>query len=211
MKRAWTLWASALATLALVVGFAKVTGVNAEAKSERLAVVVVGHGMPPKDFPHEKLRELYRLHAQIDALGGEEKAPADLVARYHALEREVRQYPRTPKNDPYDAAVKELAQRIKEMGNFSIVVVTHNEFCGLDVDEGIDEAVRQGATKVVVVSTMFIRGGTHSEVDIPGKIAKARQHHPNVPIVYAYPYETDDLASLMVRHIQRHITRTASQ
>jgi sirohydrochlorin ferrochelatase len=89
--------------------------------------------------------------------------------------------------------------------------VTHNEFCGLDVDEGIDEAVRQGATKVVVVSTMVIRGGTHNEEDIPGKIAKARQRHPNVPIVYAYPYETDDLVSLMVRQIQRHITRIASQ
>jgi sirohydrochlorin cobaltochelatase len=211
MKRSLVLWISAVGAIALVVGLAKVSGVNAEAKSEKLAVVVVGHGRTPKDFPREKLQELRRLHAQIEALGGEEKAPADLVARHHALEREVRQYPRTPENDPYDAAVKELAQRIKEMGNFPIVVVTHNEFCGLDVDEGIDEAVRQGATKVVVVSTMVIRGGTHNEKDIPGKIAKARQRHPNVPIVYAYPYETDDLASLMVRHIQRHITRIASQ
>mgnify|MGYP001626263623 FL=1 len=204
MKRAWMLWASAISTLAFVMGFAKVTSINAEAKSEKLAVVVVGHGITAKDFPREKLRELRRLHAQIEALGGEEQAPSDLVERYHALEREVRQHPRTPENDPYDAAVRELAQRIKEMGNFPIVVVTHNEFCGLDVDEGIEEAIKQGATKVVVVSTMVIRGANHNEKDIPGKIAKARRRHPNVPIVYAYPYETDDLAAMMVRHIKRY-------
>lgn len=205
MKRAWILWASAVSAIAFVAGFAKVTGVNAEAKGEKLAVVVVGHGIPAKDFPREKLRELRRLHHQIEALGGEEQAPSNLVERYHALEREVRQHPRTPQNDPYDAAVKELAQRIKEIGNFPIVIVTHNEFCGLDVDEGIEKAIRQGATKVVVVSTMVVRGGNHNEKDIPGKIAKARRSHPNVPIIYAYPYETDDLAALMVRNIQRHV------
>jgi len=204
MKRSLVLWISAIGAVALVVGFAKVSGVNAEAKSEKLAVVVVGHGIPPKDFPREKRRELRRLHDQIEALGGEEKAPSDLVERYHALEREVRQYPRTPENDPYDAAVKELAQRVKEIGNFPIVVVTHNEFCGSDVDEGIEEAVRQGARKVIVISTMVIKGGTHNEKDIPGKIEKARRKHPDVTIVYAYPYDTEDLAQLMVNTIQKH-------
>ncbi|MEZ8216964.1 CbiX protein [Candidatus Fervidibacteria bacterium JGI MDM2 SSWTFF-3-K9] len=204
MKRSLVLWISAIGAVALALGFAKVSGVNAEAKSEKLAVVVVGHGIPPRDFPREKLRELRRLHAEIDVLGGEEKAPPNLVERYRTLEKEVRQYPRTPENDPYDAAVKELAQRVKEMGNFPIVIVTHNEFCGLDVDEGIEEAIKQGAKKVIVISTMFIKGGTHNEKDIPGKIEKARRKYPNTPIIYAYPYDTDDLAMLMVNTIQKH-------
>jgi hypothetical protein len=51
MKRSLVLWISAIGAIALVVSFAKVSGVNAEAKSEKLAVVVVGHGIPPKRFP----------------------------------------------------------------------------------------------------------------------------------------------------------------
>jgi len=203
MKRSLVLWVSAVGAVALVVGLAKVSGVNAE--REKIAVVVVGHGIPAKDFPREKLQELHHLHHEIDAYGGEEKAPPELVERYHALEREVRRHPRTPQNDPYDAAVKELARRVKEMGNFPIVVVTHNEFCGLDVDEGIEEAIKQGAQKVIVVSTMVMKGGTHNEKDIPSKIEKARRNHPNIPIIYAYPHDTDDLARLMVNTIQRHL------
>jgi len=65
MKRSLVLWISAVSAVALALGFAKVSGVNAEAKSEKLAVVVVGHGIPPRDFPREKLRELRRLHAEI--------------------------------------------------------------------------------------------------------------------------------------------------
>lgn len=203
MKRGLLL-VSIIGALAFAISFTKVMSANVRATDEKVAVVIVGHGIPPKGFPREKLAELRRLHNEIEALGGEEKAPSDLVERHHALEREVRQHPRTPQNDPYDAAVKELARRVQELGKFPIVVVTHNEFCGLDVDEGIDEAIKQGATKVFVVTTMIISGGTHNEKDIPGKIAKARQRHPNVPIIYAYPYDVNDLANLMVRQIQRH-------
>lgn len=53
MKRSLVLWISAIGAIALVVSFAKVSGVNEEAKSEKLAVVVVGHGIAPKDFPRE--------------------------------------------------------------------------------------------------------------------------------------------------------------
>lgn len=174
-----------------------------ESNRSKVGVVIVGHGMPAKDFPRDKLRELHSLSAKVSELGGEGKAPSKLVAQLKALEREARQWKRTPQNDPYDAAVKELASQVKRLGNFDIVVVAHNEMCGLDVHEAIGEAIRRGAQVVIVLPTMIIKGGVHSERDIPAKVEMAKQSHPNAKIIYAWPFDTKLVAQLFVQQINR--------
>lgn len=193
--------ASLSMTLSEMIPSADVFG----ADGERVAVVLVGHGLPAKDFPREKLREFRRLMGQVMEAGGEEKAPAELVSRIHALEREIRRWPRTPENDPYDAAVRELASRIKQMGGYDIVEIAHNESCGMDVGEAIASAVQKGATRVVVLTTMLIRGGTHAEVEIAEKVERARKAHPGVKIVYAWPFDVEELARLMVTQAARFL------
>ncbi|HXF06757.1 MAG TPA: CbiX/SirB N-terminal domain-containing protein [Blastocatellia bacterium] len=175
------------------------------ADRERVAVVIVGHGLPAKDFPREKLREFRRLMGQVMEAGGEEKAPAELVARLHALEHEMRRWPRTPQNDPYDAAVRELASRIKQVGGFDVVEVAHNESCGMDVGEAITSAIQKGATRIVVLTTMLIRGGTHAEVEIAQKVEQARKAHPRVKIVYAWPFDGEELTRLFVAQATRFL------
>lgn len=169
----------------------------------KVAVVLVGHGLPARDFPRERLREFRRLMGQVMEAGGEEKAPADLVARLHALERQMRQWKRTPENDPYNAAVEELAEQIRQRGGYDLVAVAHNEACGLDVDEAIEAVIRQGARRILVVPTMLIKGGTHSERDIPQKIEKARRAHPEVSLTYVWPIETERIAELLVEQLAR--------
>jgi sirohydrochlorin cobaltochelatase len=166
------------------------------------AIVLVGHGTPAQDFPSEKVRRLMQLDRQIHAAGGEEKAPADLVQQYRTLEQECRKHPRTAENDPYDAAVKVIAQELRQMTGYP-VFVAHNEFCGLDVPEAIDKAVSEGAKRVIVLSMMFTPGGGHSEHDIPEKIEKARQKHPKVEVVYAWPYQHRQLANLLMQQLRR--------
>ncbi|HSV74267.1 MAG TPA: CbiX/SirB N-terminal domain-containing protein [Chthonomonadales bacterium] len=170
---------------------------------EKVAVVVVGHGTPPKDFPRDRLRELGRLHSEVMEAGGKESAPSQLVERKHALEREMRRWKRTPENDPYDAAVREVAASMKRLGGYDIVEVAHNEFSGLDVGEAVDSVISEGARRVYVLSVMTIRGGAHSERDILGKVKEAKREHPGVRITYAWPYETELLARLFVEQVNR--------
>ncbi|MBM4044750.1 MAG: hypothetical protein FJ279_06540 [Planctomycetes bacterium] len=190
--------------LAAAIGMAFLSAVRVQAAAaEKAALVVVGHGTAPKDFPREKLSESRRVHGQVMQVGGKEKAPAELVARLEALEREVRQWKRTPENDPYDATVRDLAARMQKIGGFEIVEVTHNEACGQDVDEGIESAIKRGATRVYVLTVMVTRGGSHAERDIPEKLEKARRAHPNVPIIYVWPPDSDQLAHFFVAQLNR--------
>lgn len=170
---------------------------------EKVAAVVVGHGLAAQDFPPEKLRQYRQVAGQVMEAGGEIYAPSELVQRMNSLVREMRQWKRTPKNDPYDASVKALATRIQQLGGFDIAEVAHNEACGLDVEEAIDNAVNQGATQVIVISTMSIKGGTHSEQDIADKVEKAKGAHPGVKIAYAWPFDIDQLARFFVEQADR--------
>lgn len=177
--------------------------VTSETAKKKVAVVLVGHGVPASDFPREKLGEFRRLTGQVMAAGGEEKAPSELVARLQAVEREVRQWKRTPENDPYNATVQELAARIKQAGGYDLVEVAHNEACGLDVDEAIDAVIQKGATRVIVLTTMIIKGGAHAEHDIARKVERAKQAHPQVSISYVWPIETDQVVQFFVAQLNR--------
>ena len=63
------------------------------------ALVLVMHGAIPRDFPREELREYFQLHEQVEHGRGSD----ELRARYEALERRLRGWPRTAENDPFDA------------------------------------------------------------------------------------------------------------
>ncbi|MDW8103694.1 MAG: CbiX/SirB N-terminal domain-containing protein [Armatimonadota bacterium] len=197
MNRTLLVWAMALAfTLAVEVHAQP----QQPSGKKSTTIVLVGHGAPARDFPRDKIQRMIQLDRQIHLAGGEEKASADLVQEFRALEQECRQHPRTPENDPYDAAVKAVAKELEKLSGYR-VIVSHNEFCGLDVPEAIEEAVRSGAKRVIVLSMMMTQGGGHSERDIPEKVQKARQKHPHVEVVYAWPYQHRLLASLLLQQV----------
>src|SRR5262245_51460361 len=124
------------------------------------SIVLAMHGMPPSDFPREERGELVTLEMKV----GRGEATDTQRIRFHAIDSRMRQWPRTPKNDPYHAASHELAGKLaKETG--LEVTVGFNEFCAPSLDEALNQAVVKGADEVVIVTTMLTRGGSHSEID----------------------------------------------
>ncbi len=161
------------------------------------AVILVGHGSAPSDFPKDKLARLKRLEAERAAKGlldmGEEEA---------ILDAEVRRYPRTAKTDPYQAGLLSLAQKLEEAAGLK-VVAAYNEFCAPDVKSAAKGLINEGYGRIVLATTMYTRGGIHSESEIPILAQRLRQEHPRVDIIYAWPMGED----LIVEFLQKAIAR----
>jgi sirohydrochlorin cobaltochelatase len=81
------------------------------------------------------------------------------------------------------------------------VLVGFNEFCAPSLDDALEQAIAQGAEKVVVVTPMMTRGGEHAQRDIPAAIQRVQERHPRVPIVYAWPFASVDVASFLAARI----------
>jgi sirohydrochlorin ferrochelatase len=74
-------------------------------------------------------------------------------------------WPRTAENDAYKAAVDRLAAHLSQRLGCP-VLAAYNEFCAPPIGQAIDNAIAGGATEVVVVPTMLVRGNQHTELEI---------------------------------------------
>jgi sirohydrochlorin cobaltochelatase len=158
------------------------------------------HGAPPTDFPHEEMAEMFALHARVHASSGPE---VEAMARRHdEIEGRMREWPRTPDNDPFWAASQELAEHLERQSGVR-VVVGFNEFCNPTIEDAVGLLAAGGAKEVLVMTPMMTRGGEHAERDIPGAIARAREAHPGLAISYAWPFDPEDVASFLVQHSRR--------
>jgi sirohydrochlorin cobaltochelatase len=125
-----------------------------------------------------------------------------LQQRYVELASKMRAWPRTPENDPFFAASKELAQQLSETSGYD-VVLGFNEFCAPDLDAALDQAVDQGAEQVVVITPMMTRGGEHATTEIPNLVQNAQERHPQVEFIYAWPFAGSDVAAFLAEQIER--------
>jgi sirohydrochlorin cobaltochelatase len=159
------------------------------------AVILVGHGGVPRDFPREKVRRLMMLERQRHVTGdpmGEEEA---------SLDREIRNHPRTPENDPYREGLERLADALR--GKLQVpLFVAYNEFCAPSVPDAARQAIAAGARELVLVSSMMTPGGSHSEEEIPALVEGLRREHPHIRMLYAWPFDLDALASFLVQHLE---------
>ena len=127
-----------------------------------------------------------------------------MSAEEEQLDRRVREWPRTDATDPYRAGVESLSKSLAaSLGASARVVVAYNEFCAPSLENAIRDAVTAGATAITVVPTMLTPGGVHSEIEIPESLAALRTSHPEVPIVYAWPFDEIALAGLLAAHVSR--------
>ena len=69
------------------------------------------------------------------------------------------------------------------------------------MDEAIDTLASEGVRKVSVVPTMLTPGGSHSERDVPELLERARRRHPDIQIVYAWPFDPDRIAELIASQL----------
>ena len=166
----------------------------------REIIVLAMHGAPPKDFPGRETAELFGLHARLEHASALEREA--LERRHHELEAKMRAWPRTVENDPFHAGSRELAARLNEVVDRE-VILGFNEFCAPSLDEALDQAAARGPARVLVITPMMTRGGEHSEVDIPAAIRRAKLRHPDVMMVYAWPFEMGDVARFLGAQITR--------
>jgi len=173
---------------------------RSEEEKMSIAVVLVMHGIPPRDFPKGEMMELFGLHHRL--LQASESERVALRNRHDVLEEKMRNWPRTPENDPFHAASLEIAHALKEILGTD-VIVGFNEFCAPTIEEAIGEATSRSPEKIIVTTPMMTRGGEHSEKDIPEAINRAQKLYPDMEIVYAWPYNISDVTGFLAGHIKR--------
>ena len=168
---------------------------------KKTGVVLAGHGVPATDCPPQWVGELMAL--QFGGTGHGHAHGAPLSGRAAELDAKIRNWPRRADNDPYKEGLERLAAVLRPLLGDALFIIGYNEFCGPTVPEAIEEMIRQGASRVLVIPSMLTPGGLHSEKDIPRSIQQVQALHPAVSIEYLWPFDLTEIASLLARHIQR--------
>ena len=166
-------------------------------ESARRAVVLVGHGGVPRDYPRERLTQLRGLEARRRVT----KAPPS--PEEVALETELRQWPRTPATDPYQAGLKSVAAHLRPLLEPARLVLAYNEFCAPTVAEAVRALATEDVTDIVAVPSMLTPGGAHAEIDIPEALLALRTEFPHLSVRYTWPFAAEHLASFFVEHLRR--------
>jgi sirohydrochlorin cobaltochelatase len=163
------------------------------------AIVLAMHGAPPTDFPRVELMEFFDLHARLEhAAAGERKG---LAARHDELEAKMRAWPRTEANDPFHAGSLAISQALANATGLS-VILGFNEFCAPSLREALDQAGLD-YRRVIVVTPMLTPGGGHAGSDIPAEIEGARARNRRTEYLYAWPFETADIAAFLAAQVAR--------
>lgn len=161
------------------------------------AVILVGHGGVPTDFPRGWLTELKSLEGKRRALG---ESPS---LRETELDQKIRKWPRSPENDPYQAGLETLANQLQPLLGGSQLAVAYNEFCAPSLEEALGEAADYGASQILVIPSMLTAGGVHSEVEIPEALAQLQLVYPNISIRYAWPFDANRTAQMLAEHLSQ--------
>jgi sirohydrochlorin cobaltochelatase len=159
-------------------------------------VILVGHGGLPSDIPPAKIAELKRLEGERRAAGEVRMTEAEAE-----LDAEVRKWPRTDETDPYRAGLEAVAEQLRAQLGSRQLLIAYNEFCAPSIEDALAHAVSKGAASIVLVSTMFTPGGSHSEVEIPEIVEVARTTYPDIDIRYAWPFDLSSVAGFLRAHL----------
>jgi len=161
------------------------------------AVVLVGHGAPPRDFPRDLVARLKALEGRRMASGG------PMSAEERDLDARIRSAPRTADNDPYREGLLALSAALREALDDEALYVAYNEFCAPSLEDAVAEAIGHGARVITVVPSMLTPGGVHSEVEIPEILARLRVEHADVTIRYAWPFDLTRVAAMLAERARQ--------
>jgi sirohydrochlorin cobaltochelatase len=167
--------------------------------ANRRAVILVGHGAVPKNYPYELVSRLKRLEVERRASGGiRSQEEADLDSR-------IRHWPRTIETDPYQAGMERVAAALRPHLKGMLLALAYNEFCAPTLEEAAGSVVAAGATEITVLSSMLTPGGLHAEIEIPEVLQQLRLAYPNVALRYAWPFEPGLVADMLATHLRRFL------
>ena len=160
------------------------------------AVILVGHGGLPSDMPSEMVEKFMRIHK------GRIKAGGPITEQEIELDTSIRKWKRTPENDPYKTGLESLASHMEPMLKGHILKTAYNEFCYPAIEDAVEELANENVSKIIIVTTMITRGGSHSEKEIPEELHALCSKHPNIDIQYAWPFDMDIFALFLTTHIK---------
>jgi sirohydrochlorin cobaltochelatase len=160
-------------------------------------VVLVGHGGIPKDCPQDLVTKLKRLESQRRA-AKQPPSPEELE-----LDQKIRHWPRTKATDPYQSGLEAVGTVLRPHLGGTLFALAYNEFCAPTLEEAVEDLVRQGATSITVLTTMFTPGGSHSEVEIPEILDHLRPLYPTIELRYAWPFDLQLIAKTLLEQLRR--------
>lgn len=161
------------------------------------AIILVGHGGVPKDYPQELVMKLKRLEAQRRAAGG---TP---TAEEIELDRRIRRWPRSAQTDPYRTGLESLADGLRPFLDGVPLSLAYNEFCVPTLEEAVAALIAGGAQDITVLSSMLTPGGSHSELEIPDTLRRLRTRYPEATLRYAWPFDLTLVGSMLAEHLRR--------
>ena len=157
-------------------------------------VILVGNGGVPSDCPTELVSEFKRLEA------ASKRAP---TPEFLDVDRKLRDWPRTPRTDPYQAGLQAIAHALRRHLPQERVLEAYNEFCAPSLVDALRACASAGAKRIRVISTMFTRGGGHSEKEIPHILESFQKENPSVQVRYAWTFDLDAVAGLLAGELER--------
>jgi sirohydrochlorin cobaltochelatase len=172
-------------------------------KTEKKAVMLIGHGGLPSDIPPKVVENFMKIHKQ------RVRTKAPITTQEKELESTIRNWERTSESDPYKAGLEKLASCLApQLKGFSLKTA-YNEFCYPSIEQAADELVEDGINKIILITTMVTPGGSHSEQEIPEEIEDLRKKYPDTNFEYAWPYDLKIFASLLSGHVKNFDTSSA--
>lgn len=163
-------------------------------KTYKQAVLLVGHGGLPKDIPQHIVESFMKVHKQRVRSG------AAITSEEKDLESTIRNWERTPESDPYKAGLENLASHMEPHLDGYILKTAYNEFCYPSIETAVDEL--SDVSKIIIVTTMITRGGSHSEIEIPEELKDLSKKYPDIDFQYAWPFGMDSFALFLTDHIK---------
>ena len=161
-----------------------------------MAVLLVGHGGLPKDIPQQVVESFMKIHKQRIRSG------SAITSQEKELESTIRNWKRTPESDPYKAGLENLASYMEPQLEGYIFKTAYNEFCYPSIETAVDELSQEDVSKIIIVTTMITRGGSHSEVEIPEELKELSAKYPDIDFQYAWPFAMESFASFLTDHIK---------
>lgn len=79
-------------------------------------------------------------------------------------------------------AAREVAKMVQELTGEEIVEVSFRELHEPDIQQGIDNCVAKGATRILLIP-YFLFMGAHVQHDLPEEIETAKKRHPGLEMV----------------------------
>ncbi len=158
------------------------------------AILFVGHGGVPTDFPRREVMELKRLEGERHRTSG------PVTAEEATLDEKLRNWPRTSETDPYLHGFESLATALRQRVACP-VYTAYNEFCGPTIEQAVSRAYSRGVTDLAVITTMLTPGGSHAALEIPEVLAACRVSYPAMKITYAWPFPVDAIATFLASHV----------